>query len=75
MAKPIVDGLEAEWDGDVEVLRLNVQGEGVRPLLQDLNFRYTPTFILFDGSGNEIWRTNGALNPQVVKAQLADLEQ
>jgi thioredoxin-related protein len=75
MARPIVDGLEEEWNGDVEVLRLNVQGDGIRPLLQDLNFRYTPTFILFDGSGSEIWRTNGALDPEVVNAQLADLKQ
>jgi hypothetical protein len=75
MARPIVDGLEAEWEGEVEVLRLNVQGEGVRPLLQDLDFRYTHTFILFDGSGNEIWRTNGSLDPEVVKAQLAKLDE
>ena len=70
-----MDGLEAEWNGDVEVMRLNVQGDNVRPLLQDLNFRYTPTFILFDGSGNEIWRTNGSLDPEIVKAQFVDLEQ
>ena len=75
MARPIVDGLEAEWDGEVEVLRLNVQGDGVRPFLQDLNFRYTPTFILFDGSGNEIWRTNGSLDPEIINAQLADLDE
>ncbi len=72
-----MDGLERDWNGEVEVMRLNVQsdGDGIRPLLQDLNFRYTPTFILFDSSGKEIWRTNGSLDPDVINEQLANLEQ
>ena len=70
-----MDGLEEEWNGEVEVMRLNVQSDGIRPLLQDLNFRYTPTFILFDGSGQEIWRTNGSLDPEVVNQQLADIKR
>ena len=57
------------------MLRLNVQDDGVRPVLQEVNFRYTPTFILCDNSGQEIWRTNGALDSEVIKAQLANLEE
>ena len=70
-----MDGLEQEWNGEVEIMRLNVQSAEIRPLLQELNFRYTPTFILFDNSGQEIWRTNGALDSELIKAQLANLEE
>ena len=70
-----MDGLEQEWNGEVEIMRLNVQSAEIRPLLQELNFRYTPTFILFDGTGQEIWRTSGSLDPEVINEQLANLEE
>jgi thioredoxin-related protein len=65
-----VDGLEAEWGNTVTVLRLNVQEPAAQPLLAELNFRFTPTFILFDGDGREIWRTNGVIVPDEVNEQL-----
>jgi hypothetical protein len=65
-----VDGLAAEWGDNVIVLRLNVQDPAAQPLLAELNFRFTPTFILFDGDGREIWRTNGIINPDEVNEQL-----
>lgn len=74
IAKPIVDGLEDEWGADVTVMRLNVHDNGVQPLLNELNFRFTPTFILFDENGEEVWRTNGSIDPEIINAQLATLE-
>ena len=47
-------------------MRLNVQGNGVQSLLNDLNFRFTPTFILLDANGTEVWRTNGSIDPQTI---------
>ncbi len=65
-----MDGLAAEWGDDVVVLRVNVQDPTAQPLLAELNFRFTPTFILFAGDGREIWRTNSVLNPDEVNEQL-----
>ncbi len=65
-----MDGLAAEWGDDVVVLRVNVQDPAAQPLLAELNFRFTPTFILFNGDGREIWRTNGVINPEEVNEQL-----
>jgi len=65
-----VDGLAAEWGDSVTVLRLNVQDPAAQPLLAELGFRFTPTFILFDSDGREIWRTNGIINPDEVNEQL-----
>ena len=55
-------------------MRLNVHDSGVQPLLNELNFRFTPTFILLDENGTEIWRTNGSINPETINAELAILE-
>ncbi len=52
------------------MLRVNVQDPTAQPLLAELNFRFTPTFILFDGNGREIWRTNGVIDPDEVNEQL-----
>ncbi len=65
-----MDRLAAEWGDDVVVLRVNVQEPAAQPLLAELNFRFTPTFILFDGDGREIWRTNGVIDPDEVNEQL-----
>jgi len=69
-----VDGLETEWGEQVRVVRLNVQGAGVEPLLQRLNFRFTPTFILLDGNGQEAWRTVGSLPTDEARRQAAALQ-
>ena len=73
-ARPIVDGLEEEWGADVSVMRLNVHDRGVSSLLNKLNFRFTPTFILLDESGDEVWRSNGRIDPEIINAQLVALE-
>ena len=54
-------------------MRLDVQEPASRPLLADLGFRFTPTFILFDSDGREVWRTNGSLNPDEVNEQIRAL--
>ena len=65
-----MDGLEAEWGNEASVMLLNVQDPAAKPLLDELGFRYTPTFILFDGAGNEVWRATGSINPDEVNQQL-----
>lgn len=65
-----MDGLEAEWEGRASVVRLNVQTTDAQPVLDTLQFRFTPTFILFNAAGKEVWRTNGSIDAAEANAQL-----
>ncbi len=72
-AKPIVDGIEQDHQGELSVIRVNIQSGGTAPLLQTYGFQYTPTFILFDGEGEEVLRSVGAIDPQQVDQVLESL--
>jgi thioredoxin-related protein len=69
-AKPIVDGIEGQHQGELAVIRLNIQDRAARPLLATYGFQYTPTFILFDGEGEELLRSVGAIDPRQVQEVL-----
>jgi thioredoxin-related protein len=66
-----VDGLEHDMQGELKVVRLDVNSEAGRELGARWRAGFTPTFILFDGAGREIWRGLGALDPATVRAALA----
>jgi thioredoxin-related protein len=68
--KPVVDGLEQELGDQLQFVRLNIQDKVGMELAPVYDFQYTPTFIFFDGQGNELWRTVGELNPQKVRDSL-----
>lgn len=68
--KPIVDGLERELEGQLLVIRLNIQEPVGRALAPVYMFEYTPTFIFFDARGNELWRQVGGLDTQRVRDSL-----
>ncbi len=70
-----MDGLEADWGDSVQVVRLNVQDDGIDALLDELDFRFTPTFILLDTAGQEQWRTFASLAPDVAKQQVQLLDE
>ena len=70
--KPVVDALENELGDRLQVIRLNAQNEVGRELAPVYMFEYTPTFILFDSQGNELWRQAGDLDTQRVKDLLED---
>lgn len=72
-AEPIVNGLRSEWGDDVQVLQINVHRKENRSLIERIGFRFTPTFILYDAGGQEIWRASGGLNGAEVRRQLAAL--
>ncbi len=71
-AKPIVDGIEDEYRGRLTVIRINVQEPGFQPLLARYNFQFTPTFILFDGRGNEVLRSVGSIDPEGIRRALVE---
>ena len=70
VAKPIVDGIEAQYAGRLLVLRVDMQDAAGKELASEYNARVTPTFIFFDGTGSEVWRSMGTIDPQQVAASL-----
>jgi thioredoxin-related protein len=62
-----VDELENELMDKLLIIRLNIQEDVGRELASVYGFEYTPTFIYFDGDGNEVWREEGGLDPQRVR--------
>ncbi|MCJ7676689.1 MAG: hypothetical protein MUO35_03070 [Anaerolineales bacterium] len=72
-ASPVVDGIERQHAGQLIVVRLNVQDPSAQPWLSRFGFQATPTFVLLDASGNEVWRSVGAIDPGRVAEALARL--
>ena len=71
-AKPIVDGIERVHEGKLKVIRLNIQEPAGEALLKRYDFRFTPTFIFFDGDGEELQRWVGGIYSAEVKELLED---
>lgn len=69
-AKPVVDGLEREFAGRLEVLRVDIQSAAGKDL-QRVYGAFTPTFVLFDAAGEEMWRMVGSLDADAVRASLS----
>jgi thioredoxin-related protein len=65
-----VDELDDELMDQLLIIRLNIQEEVGRELAPVYDFEFTPTFIFFDGDGNELWREVGGLDPQRVRESL-----
>ena len=68
--RPVVDGIEREWQGRLKVIRLDIQEAAGRTLSRELEAMYTPTFILFDSQGREILRSVGRLDPDGLRQAL-----
>lgn len=62
-----MDGLEQELGDKIVIIRINIQSQVGRELAPVYDFEYTPTFIFFDGRGNESWRVVGDIDPQKVR--------
>ena len=72
--KPIVDGIEAEFQQELDVIHLDVQKPESRGFMEQFGFQYTPTFILLDGEGNERWRKVGAIDAASLRSALSELQ-
>jgi len=60
-----VRGLEAPLkDAGVKVLLLNIHDAVGSALLERFAFRSTPTYLLFDVGGDEVWRSHQLLTFQ-----------
>ena len=52
------------------MVRLNVQDRDAQAVLAQLGFRFTPTFILLDGGGQEIWRAVGVIDANEARTEV-----
>lgn len=52
--KPIVDQIEAEAGERLKVIRLNIDTEPGRTLVDTYSVLFTPTFVYFDKNGNKV---------------------
>lgn len=68
--RPTLDALEDELKDELKVVRLDVASLAGQTVRVELHVYATPTFILFDAQGNELWRRSGALDPSEVYAAL-----
>ncbi len=68
--KPLVDDVERQYAGRLIVLRMNIHSQAVRELSAAYDFQYTPTFIFFDSTGQEVWREVGSLSLERLQQSL-----
>jgi thioredoxin-related protein len=75
LAKPAVDRLEQDLEGQAELLRLSaISGIG-RQLAARYGVRGVPTFFLFDGTGEMVSYQVGRLDAALVKSEIQALEK
>ena len=72
-AEPIVNGLEEDWGDSVQVVQVKIQDKENRALIERLDAVYTPTFVLFDAAGQEVWRSVGQIDADEVKDRVKAL--
>lgn len=73
-AEPIVNGLKEDWAGAVQVIQVNIHDRESRALTERLNAQFTPTFLLFDAAGQEVWRVVGQIDADEAKRRVQALE-
>jgi thioredoxin-related protein len=59
LAKPVVDGLERELEGQAQVLRLNVRDAVGGKLAMRYGVRGVPTLVLLNGAGEVVLKQVG----------------
>jgi hypothetical protein len=56
VARPSVDGLERALHGRLTVVRVDIEAPAAALVRSRYGLRATPTYVLVDGRGNEVWR-------------------
>lgn len=62
-----MDGLEQELGNQIKIIRINIHESVGAELAPGFQVEFAPTFIFFDGQGNELWRTVGDIDAQRVR--------
>ena len=61
-----MNGLKAEFPDQLRVVNVDVQSSLGRELAGEYG-KFTPTFVIFDGNGEELWRRIGTLDANEVR--------
>ena len=75
MAKPLVDGLERELEGQARVVRLSILSGPGREMAHRHGIMGVPTFLIFDGQGNLIERQTGLPDRGKIKSLVAPADR
>jgi thioredoxin 1 len=67
---PVVDHIAETFDGQLYVIRVDLQSQVGRQLAPVYNFEFTPTFVFFNAAGSEQWRTVGEIDEERVRESL-----
>lgn len=59
-AKPVVDGLEREFEGDAFVVRVELSSGPGKELGRRYRIDTVPSFVAFDRDGDIVFRRNGS---------------
>ena len=65
-----MDGLERDLAGRLHVVSLDIHHPVGRQIGAQFGLDFTPSYVLFDGEGVEIWRTVGVLRAEEVTGLL-----
>ncbi|MDX1992810.1 MAG: hypothetical protein SF029_10485 [bacterium] len=76
-ALPAVRELDDQLTGqgvEIDELLLDIHSEVGRAARERFSFRYTPTYLLFDGAGNELLRSNQLFTLDEMRVALREAE-
>ncbi len=73
MAKPVVDGIEQDLEGQAQVLRLAVMDDVGGELAMRYGVRGVPTLVVLNGAGEVVLKQTGVLDRAAVVATVEGL--
>jgi thioredoxin-related protein len=73
LAKPVVDRLERELEGQVQVLRLSVMDNVGGQLAVRYGARGVPTFVLLNGAGEIVFQQGGMPSREAIKSAVEEI--
>ena len=68
--QPIVNGLEAEFDGEIAFERRNADTEAGQASLRAYGLRGHPSYVILDENGESLWSAMGVLEADVLRQQI-----
>jgi thioredoxin 1 len=72
---PVVDRLTTEYEGKVEILRMNVEtDDDAAALASEMRVQYVPTFVLLNSDGTTADTLIGELSESALKTALDSLK-
>jgi thioredoxin-related protein len=75
LAKPVVDRLERDLAGQMDILRVSAWNKVGRQLSSRYGVRGVPTFLLFDGKGEMVHYQVGSLDADLIKDEINSMER